>query len=399
MTMHCAPTCQTCHVIPAQTGTTPVRLNTKENSKIVESASSFTSIPETQTIITHGPEVATKDLWKMEWGQTQRVEDDHREETLMVIEHMKRYMVQQVMIQDKFVSVRGTCRNVHEQCSFWAALGECENNPSYMKTKCAPSCQSCEMLLYEHRCPIDPNAPVAWLPGDLNKMFERITAGTSEFAKYIPTILSSPETTHGPWVVMLDNFLSEEECDLLIYYGHAQGYDVSYTVGRQLPDGSRERVKYFNRTSTNAWCQGTCFEDPAVQQVFDRLEWLTGIPRNHSEQLQLLKYEPNQFYTKHHDYLDHHLNQPQSVRILTVFFYLNDVLSGGETQFPSLNLSVVPKRGRAVLWPSVLNEDPVAKDVRTEHEALAVKEGIKYGANAWVHQRDYATPHRTGCII
>jgi prolyl 4-hydroxylase len=83
---------------------------------------------------------------------------------------------------------------------------------------------------------------------------------------------------------------------------------------------------------------------------------------------------------------------------LTLFLYLNDVEEGGETHFPHIDTVVKPKRGRAVLWPSVLNEAPNIKDFRTEHEAWAVKKGIKYGANAWMHQRDYRVPHYSGCV-
>ena len=57
---------------------------------------------------------------------------------------------------------------------------------------------------------------------------------------------------------------------------------------------------------------------------------------------------------------------------MTLFLYLNDVEEGGETRFTRLNLDIKPRRGRAVLWPNVLNEDPNVKDFRTEHEALAV---------------------------
>jgi len=40
---------------------------------------------------------------------------------------------------------------------------------------------------------------------------------------------------------------------------------------------------------------------------------------------------------------------------------------------------VTPKRGRALIWPSVLNEDPHKKDDRTEHEAMPVLKGEKFG--------------------
>lgn len=80
-----------------------------------------------------------------------------------------------------------------------------------------------------------------------------------------------------------------------------------------------------------------------------------------------------------------------------VFLYLNDVEAGGGTDFPGLGITVQPKRGRVLIWPSVLNEDPNAKDPRTDHQALPVEKGIKYGANAWLHQRDFKTVFDRGC--
>ena len=45
-----------------------------------------------------------------------------------------------------------------------------------------------------------------------------------------------------------------------------------------------------------------------------------------------------------------------------------------------------PKTGKAILWPSVLAGDPHSKDSRTDHEALPVTAGEKFGANFWIHQ-------------
>jgi prolyl 4-hydroxylase len=44
-----------------------------------------------------------------------------------------------------------------------------------------------------------------------------------------------------------------------------------------------------------------------------------------------------------------------------------------------------------------LDEDPHEYDDRTYHQALPVIEGLKYGANAWFHQRDVVTPTLMGC--
>lgn len=83
--------------------------------------------------------------------------------------------------------------------------------------------------------------------------------------------------------------------------------------------------------------------------------------------------------------------------MLTVLLFLDDVEVGGATRFPMLNITVEPKRGRAVLWPNVKNEALNEKDDRTIHQALPVIKGVKYAAKAWVHQRDYKTPKENGC--
>ena len=77
--------------------------------------------------------------------------------------------------------------------------------------------------------------------------------------------------------------------------------------------------------------------------------------------------------------------------------YLNEDNEGGETRFPQLNISVRPKRGRALLWPSVLDHDPNARDDRTEHEAVAVREGTKFAANYWLHMYDFQYAVDRGC--
>jgi len=59
---------------------------------------------------------------------------------------------------------------------------------------------------------------------------------------------------------------------------------------------------------------------------------------------------------------------------------------------------VTPKPGRAVLWPSVLNEDLYKPDFRTMHEAAPVTAGFKIAANAWLHLFDFRSPHAVGCV-
>merc|ERR1711879_257414 len=94
------------------------------------------------------------------------------------------------------------------------------------------------------------------------------------------------------------------------------------------------------------------------------------------------------------------LHRLQGVRIYTLFAYLNDVPEGGATRFtdlPSGPHTFLPKKGKAILWPSVLAEAPNTIDPRTHREALPVTRGEKFGANFWIHQHDFKNTHAKGC--
>lgn len=118
-----------------------------------------------------------------------------------------------------------------------------------MKLQCAPACQTCDQLDFETRCPFDRNAPLVWQPGDLNAMFERITTDPF-YQKYTPQIHSQPPK--GPWVLVLDNVVSEKDCTQLMDLGGVLGYEISKDVGEKKFDGSFEGYTNTRRTSTNA---------------------------------------------------------------------------------------------------------------------------------------------------
>jgi prolyl 4-hydroxylase len=342
-------------------------------------------------------------------GKSQRLDTEFASEILDRIAKARVYM-EMVAIDDKYDKVRGICKNSHPMCALWAVLGDCEDNAKFMTENCAPVCESCEQVHPETRCPLDPDAIDALYPGDLDKMFRDIVTNP-DFQQYEPKVLSRPDYASGdsaetadyqlgPWIVVFDNAMSGEEADRLIYFGRTMGYQLSTTVGSRK-DGTYMESSSLFRTSTNTWCKGHCYADPTTRAVADRIANITGTPEMNSGYLQLLRYEEGQFYTTHNDYIQHQRQRPQGVRILTFYFYLNDMEEkyGGGTHFPKLNLTVTPKKGRAVLWPSVLNNDPNMKDARTDHEAMGVLSGVKYGVNLWIHQRDYKTPSKRGCDL
>eukprot|EP00543_Licmophora_paradoxa_P016728 CAMPEP_0202468860 /NCGR_PEP_ID=MMETSP1360-20130828/76725_1 /ASSEMBLY_ACC=CAM_ASM_000848 /TAXON_ID=515479 /ORGANISM="Licmophora paradoxa, Strain CCMP2313" /LENGTH=235 /DNA_ID=CAMNT_0049093977 /DNA_START=599 /DNA_END=1306 /DNA_ORIENTATION=- len=230
-----------------------------------------------------------------------------------------------------------------------------------------------------------------WEPGDLNEFFTNITTD----GKYKVDVLSQPP---APWIVTIDDFISADEAEAMIELGRESGYARSGGVGRMLDDGTLENIISISRTSSNAWCStDACQQHPTAKTIARRITELTHIPEVNYEHFQLLQYNVGQYYKSHHDYIPNHFERPVGARILTVFMYLSDVEEGGGTAFTDLDIEVNPKRGRALIWPSVLNDEPHVADERTVHEALPVIKGDKYACNAWLHQREFKPWYDKNC--
>ena len=89
--------------------------------------------------------------------------------------------------------------------------------------------------------------------------------------------------------------------------------------------------------------------------------------------------------------------------MLTSSLYLSGVGEGGETKFTKLldkegnTLSIMPKKGGALLWPNVRDAEVGEIDPRTHHEAVTVKKGLKLAANAWIHLHNFREPNKFSC--
>ena len=311
------------------------------------------------------------------------------------------------------------CKDTTTFCGQWAAVGECDSNPVYMHANCPVTCHLCQSTkchdadearcaaeaarglcrkeperMYSEcrwackwcametgsRCRRQADDSPAARRGTLAAMFER-SISDPLLARYTPIIHS-----RDPWIVSFETFLSGEEAERIIKVG-GRGWSRS-----QAGDGVQAV-----RTSSTAWCDAHhCASDPILARIRKRIANLTLVPERNAEHMQVLKYEQGQFYRTHHDQ-----NSPMTSawgpRMYTFFMYLNDGAGGGETHFPRLNISVEPRRGRALLWPSVLDHDPNERDDRTEHEAVTVSRGVKFAANYWLHMYDFDYAVSRGC--
>ena len=270
-----------------------------------------------------------------------------------------------------------------------------------MDQNCALSCAKLEYARqrYYKRCPKPEKYEPALAPGQMSSTFERIM---TDFPELEPEWIS-----RDPPVILFHNFLSVEESDAFISHGSGR-YAKSLGVTMK-EDGTMGDAPTEIRTSSHGWCQHPeCLNDPLVQNVVTRVSNITQTPSTNAEYAQLVYYHacptPDDpkcaFYKRHNDFIDGDEHKLQGVRIYTLFTYLNDVPEGGGTRFtdlPNGPVTFEPKRGKAVLWPSVLEDQPHSKDDRTHHEALPVTKGEKFGANFWIHQYDFKGAHAKGC--
>ena len=56
------------------------------------------------------------------------------------------------------------------------------------------------------------------------------------------------------------------------------------------------------------------------------------------------------------DLLLFNLNQTDLFRLITMVVYLSDVLEGGNTVFPKLDIAVAPRKGSAVVWENLRSD-------------------------------------------
>ena len=297
-----------------------------------------------------------------------------------VIAETSSYMAKEVFAKDELSDARRDCRNTEKFCSWWVATtrgGFC--NDSGARKSCGPACKACgEMVLTEDELDtIDECTPDeetnAFLNAEdedgnqigdgsktIDAMFRRIvgelpypSSPGEEYpivpgVNYTVKVLSRPSLNPlihnnmpfgsidfhigGPWIVILEDFLTPEECDRMIELGDVIGrtkstiedddddedddeYEGDEEDGNHQDNTDKEKEAANGdepqegeddgdgdgdgdgglytawRTSSTAWCNDECLNDPIAQRIERRIGLTTGVTdESYYEELQLLKY-------------------------------------------------------------------------------------------------------------
>ena len=179
-----------------------------------------------------------------------------------------------------------------------------------------------------------------------------------------------------PLIVVLDNVLSDQECDKLIEFSKDN-------LKRSKISSSGEGEVNDIRTSSSMFFQGN--ENDILEKLEKGISAIMCIPIEHAEGIQILKYTPGQEYKAHFDFFNSASKAAKNNRISTLVIYLNDVEEGGETYFPKLNLSISPKKGSAVYFEYFYNNEDLNE--LTLHGGAPVIKGEKWVATQWMRKQ------------
>jgi prolyl 4-hydroxylase len=186
-----------------------------------------------------------------------------------------------------------------------------------------------------------------------------------------------------PDVVLITNFLSNDECEALIQSSLSR---LTPSTVVNLQAGGR--MSHDGRTS-----EGMAFkisETEVIKAIESRISELINLPIENGEGIQVLHYQIGAEYRPHYDYFpESQLGSKEFLeqggqRVATLIMYLNDVDAGGETVFPELSLSVAPKKGSALYFSYTNSLGQV--DDKTLHGGAPVVKGEKWIATKWIRK-------------
>ena len=189
-----------------------------------------------------------------------------------------------------------------------------------------------------------------------------------------------------PVVVLLDDLLSEDECDELIRLSEAK---LTRSAIVDPITGKSEVIEA--RSSYGTYF--TLNENDFITKLDKRISTVMNCPMENGEGLQILNYNVGGEYKPHFDYFpkDESGSAPHLTRggqrVSTLIIYLSDVEESGETIFPSIGLTVTPKKGSALYFEycnSLGQVDPL-----TLHGGNPVKKGSKWIATKWMREHKF----------
>ncbi|WP_459499201.1 prolyl hydroxylase family protein [Bacillus sp. C1] len=189
----------------------------------------------------------------------------------------------------------------------------------------------------------------------------------------IPTILHEE-----PFVAQYEEIMTRAECQELI------------ELAKQHIQSAQSFGHTGERNSDFTWLPH--YSHGIVTQASERIASIMGLSLNHAEPLQAARYEVDGKFLAHLDCyntgIEYGRNQVEQggQRIYTAILYLNKVDKGGETFFPSLDITITPSEGKLLVFENCKRGTNEPHPLSL-HEGCAVQEGEKWIATLWFREK------------
>ncbi|KAH8252048.1 hypothetical protein KR038_011545, partial [Drosophila bunnanda] len=195
---------------------------------------------------------------------------------------------------------------------------------------------------------------------------------STPFLKLAP--IQMEELNLEPPINMYHNLINEREISVL------KNQSIPHLKRSQFFTKDNKVIQDFSNLRT---CKTMRFQDNAheklIKNLNQRVTDATGLSVLESEEFQLTNYGIGGHLFEHHDAGADLSNQFWNTgnRVITALFYLSDVLQGGETLFPYLDLRVHTRKGSLLVWYNLLLNGTI--DWRVEHISCPILMGDKWG--------------------
>lgn len=171
-------------------------------------------------------------------------------------------------------------------------------------------------------------------------------------------------------IYVIDDFLSSDECDLIINEHKNRLSPSTLTrYDQNDPEFRTSKTGHFYNTDIQ-------------NRVNNKIKSYIVDEKNEEPQIQM--YSPGDQFKDHFDAFYKIADKSffdEGQRSWTFMIYLSDVEEGGETEFKNLKIKINPKKGRAVAWYNLTPEMEIDKN--TLHAGRPVIKGQKWIITKW----------------
>ena len=191
----------------------------------------------------------------------------------------------------------------------------------------------------------------------------------------------------SPPVLAIDNFFTQQQCVAVEQVAMPAGSSKVNPEEVVEVNSKTFSLSTAKRTSTSWFCRYR-----TVPVLLSKAHHALGIPFEHMEEPQIVRYQTGQEFSWHCDEVPPPQLANGGQRLATLLVYLNTVDKGGGTIFRDLKgpdgnmLGMQPKQGSALLFFPAFRDGKT--DDRTLHKGeMAANE--KRIVQMWIHERDY----------